>query len=292
MSWSKRRLPIPPDVISQLEKNEVSLPFKILLQRDEKKVGDTGLVSTLVIRQINEDDVGKAMRLCVLEYGSYSSSSSLSSKNGFAAFMEKQWMYYENFAFSVFVSLGLLQRVMRRKQSEESIQNGDDSRTQPIPSDHNVICIAELNDEGEEEIVGIAEISLQPPDPYRTSAPFVIPLEVKKYIAKLSNVPPPMPYISNVLIKREFRGLGYSKILMAACEGIAREWGYTSIYLHVDADVSSGAAAQNLYRGLGYESITDIENNQKFNWIGPEMMQKGLYMVEGVPLLFLKKDVQ
>lgn len=283
-SSSRWRTRIPTEVTDRLTNNETPLPFKVKIEQTD----DLSRRSTLLVRQINENDVKYAMRLCVVEYGSYVTSLQSSGSNRLISFFEKQWMYYENFGFSIFVSLGLIQRVLRRKISEESIQiNGKPS----VPSDHNVLCICHISDNGEEEIVGMAEISLQPPDPYRTSGPFVLPLKIKEIISKISDVASPMPYISNVLIDPNFRGLGYSKILMAACEGIAKEWGYNSIYLHVDADTSSGAAAQGLYRSLGYESVIDGKNDKKFNWIGPESIQKGLYIVEGVPLLFLKKDI-
>jgi hypothetical protein len=62
--------------------------------------------------------------------------------------------------------------------------------------------------------------------------------------------------------------------------------------LHVDADTNSGKIPQSLYLGLGYEPVIDPEASKKYNWMGPEMFQKGLYMVEGVPLLFLTKNIE
>ena len=104
-------------------------------------------------------------------------------------------------------------------------------------------------------------------------------------------------YVSNVLITNEFRGLGYSKFLMYTCEGMARSWGYGSIFLHVDASVTSGKAAQGLYLGLGYQPVTSEVGQKNINdkWTfmtGPNMMNRGVYMVEGVPLLYLKKDLE
>ena len=240
-SSSKQRTRIPTEVTDRLRNNKTHLPFEIKLeQTDDVSRRST---TTLLVRQINESDVKYAMRLCVVEYGSYVTSQQSSTSNSLISFFEKQWMYYENFVFSIFVSLGLIQRVLRRKESEESIQiNGKPS----VPSDHNVLCICHISDNGEEEIVGMAEISLQvsprwyndiffksrlirtasildtctissilliffnakPPDPYRTSNPLVIPLKIKEIISKISGVASPMPYISNVLIDPNFRGLG------------------------------------------------------------------------------------
>ena len=79
---------------------------------------------------------------------------------------------------------------------------------------------------------------------------------------------------------------------MAACEGLAKSWGYNEAYLHVDADSSSGGPAQNLYNSLGYEPVIDESYNENFTWMGSTpAMNRGLYIVDGVALLFLKKKL-
>ena len=136
----------------------------------------------------------------------------------------------------------------------------------------------------------MAEVSLQPPDPTRTAPPFVLPTFVKNLICSLSNVPPPEPYVSNVLVVDGYRGRGYGKVLMAACEGLALEWGYQASYLHVEAGREN--VAQGLYKGLGYEPVINREiQDQKYGWMGPEAMYKGLYVVDGMALLYMKKDL-
>ena len=118
----------------------------------------------------------------------------------------------------------------------------------------------------------------------------------------------PLPYISNVLVRPESRGKGYSRILMAAAEGVARDrirerrrdGGGTDdrpplVCLHVDADSRSGRAAQGLYKALGYVGVPDDRiggRGGKFAWMqGADMLSTGLYMVEDIPLLYMTKEL-
>ena len=78
---------------------------------------------------------------------------------------------------------------------------------------------------------------------------------------------------------------------MSTCHGIAKKWGYKSVFLHVDADSNSGRAAQQLYRKLGYKPFVTDAYNEQFAWMGIDLKNRGLYIVDGVPLLFLKKDL-
>jgi GNAT superfamily N-acetyltransferase len=154
-----------------------------------------------------------------------------------------------------------------------------------------------------EQIVGIAELSWQPPDPTRNAPPFVLPYFVKEIISRfipnkggtnnIDESKAPKGYVSNVLTWKNRRGLGYSRVLMAALEGIARRWGCDDIRLHVDADEVSGKIARGLYWSLGYEAVPDRGNNKvgNYDWMGPSMANQGLYLVEGVPLLYLRKSL-
>ncbi len=248
----------------------------------------------LILRHLEDEDLPVALRLIIREYGSYTSKTQ-EKNNAFLKWVESSFNYYENYVFTWIVGLGLLQRIKRRKE-------GDSNHVENKPSfipDHNVICIEEetivLRGDGtsipQRQIIGMAELSVQPCNPERTSPPYVLPMSVKKIMGQTT------AYVSNVLITNEFRGLGYSKFLMYTCEGIARSWGYGSIFLHVDASVTSGKAAQGLYLGLGYQPVTSEVGqkniNDKWTFItGPNMMNRGVYMVEGVPLLYLKKDLE
>mmetsp|Transcript_19247 Transcript_19247/g.27070 ORF Transcript_19247/g.27070 Transcript_19247/m.27070 type:complete len:386 (+) Transcript_19247:96-1253(+) len=291
----KQKSRIPPHITEKLEMGEVSLPLTIF---PKEEVGISSSISTnsmsladdkvecqskktLIVRQVDKTDLPIVVRMCVQEYGSYSTESYDNST--ISKFLKPLFDYVDNWVFSFVVLLGLTQRVDRRKISEEG--------TGLIRPDHNVICISEVGKNGKEIIVGMAEVSLQPPYAGLTAPPYVAPMVVKEFISFLSGVRPPSPYISNVLISEDYRGLGYSKILMKICEGLAKRWGYNSVYLHVDADLTSGATAQRLYRSLGYRPVIDKSNDQRIKWMGPEMINKGLYIVDGVALLFLKKDL-
>lgn len=258
---------IPNKTILDL-KESVSLPYDFEY-----------MDSTIRVKQLEKEEVKDAVGLCLQEYGTYPSSTPESddplSKALYSAMDD-----FDNFLFSFVVLLGLGQRVERREK-------GDIDSS--IPQDHNVVCLYEVDENDNEKMFGMAEVSLQPADPARTSPPFVLPLNVKNALCSFGVWPKPTPYISNVLVTNEYRGKGYSKVLMACCEGLAKSWGFDQVYLHVDADSRSGAPAQGLYRSLGYMPVIDNKYNQNFAWMGMDMMNRGLYIVDGIALLFLKK---
>ena len=280
--------------------------------------------SRLVVRHLEEDDIVKILPEVVREFGALISSSSQTPKQP----GDEVATQIENYLFSLTVLLGLTQRVERRKKGYP----GDDNATSTnknIP-DHNVICLVEQipitssnqNDEGaavttsySEQIVGIGELSWQPPNPNRNAPPFVLPYFMKSLFSRLnpavatsadgsSNtmINTPRGYISNVLVYKSRRGKGYGRLLMAALEGIARIWQCEDVRLHVDASEVSGKAAQELYWSLGYICVPDRgakkrgggddKNRVGFEWMGPSMANQGLYMVDGIPLLYLCKSME
>ena len=255
--------------------------------------------SRLLLRHLEVEDIKPILPEIVREFGAYEiPTSSTGSKLG-----DELATWIENFLFSFTVLVGLDQRVERRKKGYGEGSN--------VPPDHNVICLVEVtpvnnnNNNGKdsttpvsytEQIVGIAELSWQPPDPTRNAPPFVLPYFAKDLISRLNNKDTeckvPKGYVSNVLTWKSRRGLGYSRVLMAALEGIARRWGCDDIRLHVDADEVSGKIARGLYWSLGYEAVPDRGNSQVgYEWMGPSMANRGLYLVEGVPLLYLRKSL-
>lgn len=262
---------VPAGVFEDLRSKDISLPFEFQLNKKES--------STLVVRQLEKEDVSTAVSMCLKEYGSYPSTASTKS-DVLSKKFDAELTEFENFMFSFIVLIGLGQRVERREKSDVS---------QGLPQDHNVILLSTIGPNGEDTPIGMAEISLQPPDPARTSPPFVVPTNLKRIFSFIYGAPDPCPYVSNVLIRDEYRGEGYGKVLMAACEGLAKSWDYDSVYLHVDADPSSGGPAQRLYSSLGYAPVVNNKYNEKFSWMGIDQMNKGLYIVDGVALLFLKK---
>jgi GNAT superfamily N-acetyltransferase len=257
----------------------------------------------LIIRHLEVEDIKPILPEIVREFGAIETLSSSKTLG------DEMVTWIENFLFSFTVLVGLDQRVERRKKGYDN--NG-------APPDHNVICLVEItpvtnrdnnNDDDDdatidytEQIVGIAELSWQPPDPIRNAPPFVLPYFAKTLISRFTpnngtnreDKPKKLPqgYISNVLTWKNKRGRGYSRVLMAALEGIARRWGCDDIRLHVDADEISGKVARGLYWSLGYEAVPDRGNSKLgYDWMGPNMANQGLYLVEGVPLLYLRKSL-
>jgi GNAT superfamily N-acetyltransferase len=228
-----------------------------------------------LLRHLAEEDVPPAVKMIVQEYGSHSRHHHDSNP---------VFDYLENWSLGFIVSVGLHQRIQRRKQGQ-----GVDTKNQ----DHNVLCLFEYHSSS---MIGMVEVSLQPLDPHKTAPAYVLPTEVKTLLSQITKTPH-VPYVSNLLIEPTHRGKGYSKILMAACENLVLSWGYSGIYLHVDAD-TSGWKAQALYQGLGYQPVVDTtelvsSSNNQFSWMGSDMIQtQGLYFVDGLPLIFLHKDLK
>jgi GNAT superfamily N-acetyltransferase len=263
---------IPKGVLDSLE-NGAALPFDYTFEHSNTKIR---------LKQLEKGEVSKAVGLCLKEYGSYPSKD-VDENDPIAKFTQSISEDFDNFLFSFVVLLGLGQRVERREK-------GDSDPS--APQDHNVVCIYEVDEKtGQETMAGMAEVSLQPPDPARTSPPFVVPTNLKKLFSSFYGAPDPKPYISNVLVTNDFRGKGYSRVLMACCEGLAKKWDYNEVYLHVDADQRSGYPAQRLYRSLDYMPVIDEHYNKKFSWMGIDSVNRGLYIVDGVALLFLKKEL-
>lgn len=70
------------------------------------------------------------------------------------------------------------------------------------------------------------------------------------------------PYLCNLCVDERLRGQGVGRVLMRAVVTVARYWGYTSIYLHVDEE---NAAAYRLYISEGYR---DVGRRWKPFWAG------------------------
>jgi ribosomal protein S18 acetylase RimI-like enzyme len=244
---------------------------------------------------------------------------------------------------------------------------------QPPPPDHAVLLLTlsdatynnhQDEEESQEAVVGIVEVSQQPPIPERNPPAFPIPLVVKQmycwwwsvlqqqkqqqkrrqsFTSKSNNkalmtrrmnnmIIKPEGWITNVLVAPEFRGQGWAKVLVHACEGVARSWNVPAIHLHCDANSVSGRVAQQLYTSMGYQDSCIVNNNteyesspassssSEYDWMKlaaqaeaaaglwsssssssttdtvypttePVMCSSSVYVIEGVPLLYLKKDL-
>ena len=286
--------------------NTPPFPYTIdLLPKNTEDETMSNRATKMVVRHLEEEDIICILPEVVREFGSLMSQTN-SKQPG-----DEVSTQIENYLFSMTVLIGLTQRVKRR------IKGYPEGTGSNFP-DHNVICIVEqipiiTQDASQplsynEQIVGIGEISWQPPNPNRNAPPFVLPYFIKQILAKFSSgagidgevLDAPRGYISNVLVYKNRRGLGYGRVLMAALEGIAKTWGCNDVRLHVDADEKSGKVAQTLYRKLGYAGVPDRGSSKTkskddqlgYEWMGPSMASEGLYMVDGIPLLYMQKSLQ
>lgn len=262
------RLTVSDEVAQVLQSSSLQLPYVFQNIANE----------TLTIRHLEKRDLKAVVPICVKEFGTSPKPRRFPWKDLSRKSIDK-WL--ESVMFGPLVGMSLRMKVQRRQQ-------GYDDTLPDILPDYNVLCITK----GDATIVGIVELSVQPLDPQRNPPPVPLPLFLKQAYCESRNMPPPDGWVSNLLIDNNSRGKGYSKALMMAVEGLAKKWGCTSISLHVDSDSVSGRIPQRLYERLGYEPVIDTSVDQKFDWMGPDILKSGLYIVEGVPLLFLRKGLK
>eukprot|EP00532_Pseudo-nitzschia_australis_P016197 CAMPEP_0168259288 /NCGR_PEP_ID=MMETSP0141_2-20121125/7650_1 /TAXON_ID=44445 /ORGANISM="Pseudo-nitzschia australis, Strain 10249 10 AB" /LENGTH=601 /DNA_ID=CAMNT_0008196729 /DNA_START=135 /DNA_END=1941 /DNA_ORIENTATION=+ len=138
---------------------------------------------------------------------------------------------------------------LRRKPKHDqaaatSINDNDNNTKEPLSTSSRV--------------VGMVELSLQPPDADRNPSALPLPKWFRATLARHTTLDGSLQgWITNLLVCDSCRGRGHSKLLVAAVEGIAKHgWGCDSVYLHADADVVSGKIPQALYEGMGYEPVT------------------------------------
>ncbi|EJK59857.1 hypothetical protein THAOC_19874 [Thalassiosira oceanica] len=281
---SAKETPLPPP-----------FPYAIdlLPPSNERRISQP---SRLVIRHLEDDDIKGILPEVVREFGALVDKSKLETE------ADELMVRVENFLFSLTVLIGLTQRVVRREK-------GYDRKNRAKP-DHNVVCLVEqtqadqADQDGKaiykDQIVGIAELSWQPPIPTANAPPFVLPFVAKEFISRFgpgrdaASPQVPVAYASNVLVWKNKRGRQYSKVLMGALEGIGRLWGCDDIRLHVDANEFSGRVARSLYWSLGYKGVPDSgqDSSGSFEWLNASMSNEGLYLVDGVPLLYLRKKLK
>ncbi len=175
--------------------------------------------------QNKADSIGKSVLVCVVE-----------SINVLA-----------KYSHIVSTYLGLLERSGWRLLDQNSVMSGK-----------SVVLVAtQLNrDTFEMEVKGVAEVSLEltngrlPKDNYDGFPfPSVVPadkLRLERY----------QPYLSNLCVSSELRGVGVGRLLCSEVEKIAKEkWAKQVMYLHAER---SNASAMAMYRKFGYRPVTDI----------------------------------
>ena len=268
---------IPHAALEELSEANVTFPYHLFLEsRSEEEEPREVIVKTLEM-----SDLPDVVPMCCNEFGSGKPITSL-DQIPWAEVMKDTSIWNDisdRIFFAPMVKMSLELKIKRQQAGE------DPSRPSVLPDD-TVLCL-----ETNGKVVGIVDLSRQPPDPERNPPPIPLPMFIKKLLSSYRGLPSPDGWVTNLLIDKSCRGQGYSKILMKAVEGLAQSWHCKAIYLHVDADSVSGKIPQDLYRGLGYEPVIDKRSQRKYDWMGPELVNLGLYVIDEVPLLFLRKDL-
>lgn len=105
------------------------------------------------------------------------------------------------------------------------------------PRDHTILLC-----ERRGELCGMVEISMQPR--YSTPSPMPMPVWIKEYSKDLS------PYLSNLLVDKNYRRRGIGKTLVKECEAVVRDkWESDTLSLHFD---SEDLRLSRFYRRLGF----------------------------------------
>ncbi len=262
---------------------------------------------TLTLRHMTNDDLKALVPMCIREFG----SGEFNGTNRRRSLLPR-WVadprqipdVWEGFSFEMLIYWTLKLKLM---------QGGNSRRPQQKqPRDPVMLVLCESKDSIsyplQDEVVGMVELSLQPPDADRNPPALPLPLWVKAALAKHTTMDGSLQgWVTNLLISDSSRGKGYSKILMAAAEGIAKhQWGCNTVWLHADADFRSGKVPQSLYEGIGYDLVigstrkkpaeSDTEDpSAKFAWMGVSGKElerfSAIRMIDGVALLCYAKKL-
>ena len=255
---------VSPNIYNGLSSGRIQLPYRSMMEVPDalKKEGDDDNAAILTVRLMELRDVRAITELCVEEYCCSSNDSSLGD-----------WI--ERLSLRILVDATMRMK-LRRSASD-------------VPSDHAVI-VASISNERMEQLVGMIEVSRQPVLPDCIPPPVPIPLSLKQTYCQLTQTPLEA-WIANLLVKPTARGLGLSKLLVAAAEGVSRgTWHCRSIHLHCDADGISGKIPQRLYKTLGYEP-GDPDPSGELSWLmSSSNLSNSVHVIQGVPLLHLKRD--
>lgn len=272
---------------------------------------------TLTLRHMMTEDLKELVPMCIQEFGDGQLNGTSRRRS-----LLPRWVVdpkqipdlWEGFSFEMLIYWTLKLKLMQGGNSRRPEQNQ--------PKDPVMLVLCEKKEsqteqqmlswgstEDDSTVVGMVELSLQPPDADRNPPALPLPLWVKAALAKHTTLDGSLQgWVTNLLISDSSRGKGYSKILMAAVEGIAKHrWGCSSVYLHADADFRSGKVPQSLYEGLGYDlvvgstrkgkagSTEDEDPSAKFAWMGVSGKElerfSAIRMVDGVALICYAKKL-
>ena len=235
-----------------------------------------------------EQLISWTLRLKLMQGNNHNNNIDLSSENNNSSIKKK-------IIINDPVMLVLCERRQRRQQKNQrhhpqhpatstSTDNNDDDSSSTATTatimmkttntEEEAVAV-EKNDEHDERIVGMVELSLQPPNADRNPPALPLPKWIKSELASLTQIGSLQGWVTNLLIDSSCRGLGYSKVLMAATEGIAKHaWDCNYLFLHADADVTSGKIPQSLYNNLGYDLVKGSTLNSEGSGNGNEQQQQ------------------
>lgn len=271
-----RRLFLPETVSLDWNEGRVKFPYKFPVSVGKQPVFTSSPPKengTLTIRLMEWKDLEQITDICVREYSTYSTPV-LETSSPWVKFTD--WL--DQMTLGPYVKLSMILKLLL------------DYSLPKLPDDHAVL-VASLREPGnddkeKEEIVGMVEVSRQPPLPERNPPAIPFPLALKEAYCRTFLNTSTQGWITNLLIVPEYRGRGWAKALVMACEGIARCWSTTSIHLHCDA---SYRVPQKLYRSLGYEPFSSVVPD-RYAWMSNnDYCQSSIYVIDGVPLLYLCK---
>lgn len=264
---------IPIQAMQELSHAKVQLPYQFNLSI--KDAESSQAKQEVTIRLLAGEDLDTLVPMCVEEFGDPQTSlDDLIHKFPWQKPMKAQQFlkdWWDDFALQFIIYITFRSKLLLRDFQDYTL------------------LVATLRDSEagtNPTIVGLVELSQQPPDGHQTPAAFPTPLWYKKWYCSLNKLPEPNGWVTNLLVAPQFRGQGYSKLLMMAAEGLAREWACTAIHLHCDADPVSGKVAQKLYKSLGYDMVED--KNSPYGWMGSELKNK-IFYIQGVALLYFRK---
>jgi GNAT superfamily N-acetyltransferase len=285
----KRRAGIPAWALETLTLPDTPLPVQFSLERDVADNDTTKDDSLVTIRLLTAEDLETIVPMCITEFGGNPGEDSITyllrnipwngGQERITKFVQE---WFENAALPFLVYWTFRLKIAQQNPHDHALLVATLQQQQAKIYNHT------HTNNNKEVLVGMVELSQQPPDPHRIPTAYPLPLWCKRAYCRLYNMPPPNGWVTNLLIDPAFRSQGYSKLLMAAVEGVARTWSCTQIHLHCDADTLSGKVPQSLYTGLGYEMVPDTES--PFAWMGSQF-SNNIYIIQGVALLFMRKKL-
>lgn len=303
-SEANRRRALASETLDILQSPNITLPLIIQFgDNDDDKNNDEQLILRLMV----PDDLRSVVPLCVNEFGT---GPTMGLNQIPWRDLTKIPAWWDRFYFERMVSWALRAKMV----ANQDIFSGTTKIKEIVEDPAMLVLCRRIRrqikyDQGgghalnnaqkqqqqsldfEDRVVGMVELSLQPPEFDKNPPAFPIPRWIKEGYSNAKNLGPLQGWVTNLLIAPTCRGIGYSKILMKATEGIARAWGCKYIYLHADADIRSGRVPQKLYESLGYEVVSGGCGNDDFTWAGLDRLS-AIRMVDGAALLCFSKRLE